>query len=79
MNETLERIFDLFDSLPEAERRAVAVELMASVKEKSFHATLNSEQHAELAQSIAQADRGEGTLADAVMAEIAAKHGFARQ
>ena len=83
MTKTQSKIVELFKTLPVVEQRELAEHLYESAlnakrSETSFSATLSASQRAELKQSIAEADRGEGAPADEVFDRLAKKHGFAR-
>jgi hypothetical protein len=83
MTKTQSKIVELFQTLPPIEQQELAEHLYestlnASRSENSFYARMSASQRVELEQSIAQADRGEGTPADEVFDRLAKKYGFAR-
>ena len=78
MTKTQAQILELFQSLPQAEQRELAEQLYEQTVRGSFYDRMTPEQRAELDQSIAEADRGEGTEASIVMTRLAQKFGFTR-
>jgi hypothetical protein len=67
------QILELFQSLPDAERRDLAVQLYGT-----FFEQMTAAERAELDASILEADRGEGEPLDDALASMRAKHGFKR-
>jgi hypothetical protein len=78
MTRTQAQILELFQTLDVAEKRELAEQLYETAVAGSFFARMTPEQRAELAESIAQADRGEGEDATSFFDRIARKHGFSR-
>lgn len=76
--ETVDRIVALFDTLPRAEREAVAENLRARARDTSLLDRLTLDQRAALAEGIAEADRGDVVDADAAFSRLAMRFGFAR-
>ena len=67
------RLADLSD-----ERIETLAELADAYSRPTFFSTMTAKQHAGLAQSIAEADRGEGAAAATVFDRVAHRHGLAR-
>ncbi len=78
MTKTQAQIIELFETLDAAQKRELAERLYETTVAGSFFARMTPEQRAELAESIAQADRGEGEDAATFFERMARKHGFAR-
>ena len=78
MTKTQAQILELFQTLPQSEQRQLAEQLYEQTVRGSFHDRMTPERRAELDQSIAEADRGEGTEASIVMTRLAQKFGFPR-
>jgi hypothetical protein len=78
MTRTQAQILELFQTLDVAERRELAEQLYETAVAGSFYSRMTPEQRAELAESIAEADRGEGEDAASFFDRIARKHGFSR-
>jgi len=78
MTRTQAQILELFQTLDAAEKRELAEQLYETAVAGSFYARMTPEQRAELAESIAEADRGEGEDAASFFDRIARKHGFSR-
>lgn len=78
MTKTQAQILELFQTLPQIEQRELAEQLYEQAVRGSFYGRMTSEQRAALDQSIAEADRGEGTDAAIVMSRLAQKFGFPR-
>jgi hypothetical protein len=78
MTKTQAQILELFQTLDTAEQRSLAEQLYETAVAGSFYARMTPQQRAELAESIAEADRGEGEDAAAFFDRMARKHGFAR-
>ena len=60
------------------ERIETLAELADAYSRPTFFSTMNAEQKTELAQSIAEADRGEGAVATTIFDRVARRHGLAR-
>jgi hypothetical protein len=67
------RLADLSD-----ERVETLAELADAYLRPTFFSTMTADQKAELAQSIAEADRGEGAAAATVFDRVGRRHGFVR-
>ena len=78
MTKTQAQILELFQTLDALEKRELAEQLYETAVAGSFYARMTPEQRAELAESIAEADRGEGEDAASFFDRIARKHGFSR-
>ena len=78
MTRTQAQIPELFQTLNAGEKRELAEQLYETAVAGSFYARMTPEQQAELAESIAEADRGEGEDAASFFDRIARKHGFSR-
>jgi hypothetical protein len=78
MTRTQAQILELFQTLDASEKRELAEQLYETAVAGSFYARMTPEQRAELAESIAEADRGEGEDAASFFDRIARKHGFSR-
>jgi hypothetical protein len=78
MTRTQAQIIELFQTLPAVERRELAEQLYEHAVRGTFHDRMTPEQRAELDQSIAEADRGEGAPANEVFERFAQKFGFTR-
>jgi hypothetical protein len=72
------QILELFQSLPDAERRDLAVQLYEQTVRGTFFEQMTAAERAELDASILEADRGEGEPLDDALASMRAKHGFKR-
>jgi len=60
------------------ERVETLAELADAYSRPTFFSTMTAEQKAELTQSIAEADRGEGAPAATVLERVGRRHGFIR-
>jgi hypothetical protein len=78
MTRTQAQILELFQTLDASEKRELAEQLYETAVAGSFYARMTPEQRAVLAESIAEADRGEGEDAASFFDRIARKHGFSR-
>ncbi len=78
MTRTQAQIIELFQTLAAVERRELAEQLYEHTVRGTFHDHMTPEQHVELDQSIAAADRGEGALGNEVFDRLALKYGFTR-
>ncbi len=78
MPRTETQIIELFQMLPRADQRELAEHLYAQTIRGSLYKSMTSEQRTQLDQSVAEADRGEGTDAPIVMSRLARKFGFPR-
>jgi hypothetical protein len=78
MTRTQAQILELFQTLDAGEKRELAEQLYETAVAGSFYSRMTLEQRAELAESIAEADRGEGEDAASFFDRIARKHGFSR-
>ena len=78
MTRTQAQILELFQTLDASEKRELAEQLYETAVAGSFYARMPPKQRAELAESIAEADRGEGEDAASFFDRIARKHGFSR-
>jgi hypothetical protein len=78
MTKTQAQILELFQTLPEAEKRELAEQLYEQAVRGSFYDRTTPEQRAELDRSIAEADRNEGAEVSVVIDRLARKFGFAR-
>ena len=78
MTRTQAQILELFQTLDAGEKRELAEQLYETAVAGSFYARMTPEQRTELAESIAEADRGEGEDATSFFDRIARKHGFSR-
>ena len=78
MTRTQTEIVELFRTLPAPEQEEVMKRLAAYRTWPSFYDRMSPEQRAELDQSIAEADRGEGMPATDALDDIARKLGFKR-
>jgi len=78
MTKTHAQILELFQTLDALEKRELAEQLYETAVAGSFYARMTPEQRAELAESTAEADRGEGEDAESFFDRIARKHGFSR-
>ena len=76
MTKTQAQILELFETLADDERRVLAEQLYATTAAGSFYDQMTPEARAELLAAIAEADRGEGTPADRVFAQLKQKHGL---
>jgi hypothetical protein len=72
------RILELFQSLGPEERREIAEQIYAASQGASFLERMSPTQKAELAESIAQADRGEGRPLEDFLREMELKYGVMR-
>ena len=76
------QILELFETLDPAERREMVEQLYAASQAAqqgaSFLERMTPAQKAELAESIAQADRGEGRPIDEFLREMEQKYGAMR-
>jgi hypothetical protein len=79
MTRTQAQIIELFQTLAADEKRELAEQLYETAVAGSFYDRMTPEQRAQLGESIAQADRGEGEEASAFFSRMAQKYGFARQ
>ena len=73
MNLLKERLAQLPD-----ERIEVLAELADAYSRPTFFSTMTAEQQAELVKSIAEADRGEGSAANAVFDRVGRRNGLTR-
>ena len=73
MTKTQAQILELFQTLDAGEKRELAEQLYETAVAGSFYARMTPEQRAELAESIAEADRGEGEDADQLLRSDCAK------
>ncbi|MFZ4808142.1 MAG: hypothetical protein ACOYLQ_12865 [Hyphomicrobiaceae bacterium] len=78
MARTQSQIVELFQTLPQAQQRALAEQFYPPTIRGAFYESMTPEQRAQLDQSVAEADRGEGTEAPFVMSRLAGKFGFPR-
>ena len=78
MTRTQAQILELFQTLPEAEKRELAEQLCEQTVRGSFYDSMTPEQRAELDRSIAEADCGEGAEVSVVIDRLAKKYGFPR-
>jgi hypothetical protein len=76
MTKTHAQILELLQTLDPAEKRELAER--ATAVGGSFYARMTPEQRAELAESIAEADCGEGEDATSFFERMARKHGYSR-
>ena len=76
MTKAQTQILELFETLGEQERREIAEQLYAATERRSFLQRMSPAQKAELAESIAEADRGEGLPMDEMVRELAQKYGL---
>lgn len=78
MTRTQAQILELFQALPEAERRDLAVQLYEQTVRGTFYERMTAAERAELGASVAEADRGEAVELDSTLVAMRAKHGFNR-
>lgn len=76
MTRTQAQILELFQALPDAERRDLAVQPYEQTVRGTFYEHMTTAQRAELDASIAEAERGEGVPLDSALASMRAKYGF---
>ena len=79
MTKTQAQILELFQTLDPAQKRELAEQLYETAVSGSFYARMTPEQRLELAESIAEADRGEGEDATTFFDRMARKHALSRR
>jgi Spy/CpxP family protein refolding chaperone len=79
MTRTQAQILELFQTLDQTEKRALAEQLYETAVAGTFYDRMTREQRAQLQESIEQADRGEGLTSDDFFRQMAAKHGLTRE
>ena len=78
MTRTQAQILELFQALPEAEKRELAEQLYEQTVRGLFYDRMTQEQRTELDRSMAEADHGEGAEVSVVIDRLAKKYGFPR-
>jgi len=79
MTKTQAQIIELFKTLDPVEQREIAEQLYEATVVGSFYDRMTPEQHAELDEGIAQAERGQVLPAEEVFDRLARRFGFSRE
>ena len=79
MTRTQAQIIELFQTLGQSEKRALAEHLYETAVAGRFYDRMTPDQRAELAAGLDEADRDEGAAADDFFRSMAEKYGFVRK